>query len=85
MGNPRSNAVLERIHQVLVNLVRTFNIYTQTYFDKDDLWMGTLAAAAFEISPTTNRQKCYSQGQLIFGCDMILPIKRRVDWELLRQ
>ena len=33
--NPMSNAILERIHQVLGNLVRTYNIY-QTYVDKDD-------------------------------------------------
>ena len=28
---------MERIHQVLGNLVRTFNI-TQTYVDEDDPW-----------------------------------------------
>ena len=49
LGNPRPNAVLERIHQVLVNLVLTFNISTQTYFDKDDPWTGILAAAEFEF------------------------------------
>ena len=30
LGNPMSNAVLERIHQVPGNLVRTFNISNQT-------------------------------------------------------
>ena len=45
-----SNAVLERIHQVLGNLVRTFNISTQTYVDEDYLWTGILAAAEFEIT-----------------------------------
>ena len=35
LGNPTSNAVLEQIHQVLVNLVRNFNI-SQTYVDKND-------------------------------------------------
>ena len=23
--------------------------------------------------------------QLVFGCDMIFPIKHKVDWELIRQ
>ena len=36
-GNPTSNAILERIHQVLGNLVRTCNI-TETYVDEDDPW-----------------------------------------------
>ena len=35
-GDPMYNAVLERVHQVLGNLVRTFNISTQTYVDKND-------------------------------------------------
>ena len=39
--NPTSNAILEHMHQVLVNLVRSFNI-TQTYVDKDDPCLGIL-------------------------------------------
>ena len=79
------NAVLERIHQVLGNLVQTFNISTQTYVDKNDPWMGILAAAAFVVLSKTNRKNVYSLGQLIFVHDTILPIKHRVDWELIRQ
>ena len=79
LGNPISNTVLQRIHQVLGNLIRNFNKPTQIYVDKDDPWTGILAAAAFAIRSTTNRQKGYSLGQLIFGCDIILPIKHRVD------
>ena len=74
-----SNAVLERIHQVIRNLVRNFNI-SQTYVDEDDPWMGILAVAASAIFSTTNRKKCYSPGQLIFFHDMIIPIKHIVDW-----
>ena len=42
--NSTPNAILERIHQVIGNLVRTFNI-TKTYVGKDDPWLGILAAA----------------------------------------
>ena len=54
--NPMSNEALERIRQVLGNLVQTFNISNKTYVDKDDPWMVILAAAAFTIRLTTNRQ-----------------------------
>ena len=74
-----SNAILERIHQVIGNLVRTFNVQ-QTYVDKNDPWTDILAAAAFAIRSTTSRQKVYILGQLIFGRDMILQIKHRVGW-----
>ena len=80
LGNPMSNAVLERVHQVLGNLVQNFNISTQTYVDKNNPWTGILAAAEFAIFSTTNRQKGYSTVQLIFDCDMILSIKDMVYW-----
>ena len=47
--------------------------------------MGILYAAAFVIHSITNSPNCYSQGQLIFGRDIILLIKHRVGWELRRQ
>ena len=46
--NPTSNAILERVHQVLGNLMQTCNI-TQICVDKDDPWSGILAAAEFSI------------------------------------
>ena len=82
---PTSNAILERIQGVLGNLVRTFIMYKQTYVDKNDPWMGILSASAIIIRSTTNRQKGYSLGKFIFVRDMILPIKHRLDWELIRQ
>ena len=51
-----SNAVLEQIHQVLGNLVQTFNI-SKTYVDGNDLCMGILAAASFANISTINRKK----------------------------
>ena len=77
-----SNEILERIYQVLGNLVRTFNI-SQAQVDKDDPWTGIVSAADFSIRSTTNRQKVYIPGQLIFGREMILPIKHKVDCELI--
>ena len=79
-----SNAILEQINQVLGNLVGDFNIQ-QNYVDKNDPWTGILDVSAFAILSTTNSKKGYSPCQLIFGRDMIIPIKHRVDWELLRQ
>ena len=74
-----SNATLERIHQVLVKIVHTFNI-SQTYVGKNDPWTGILDAAEFENFSTTNRQIFNSLVQLIFGRAIILPIKHTVDW-----
>ena len=79
-----SNVVLERIHQVLGDLVQNFKI-SQTYVDKNYPWIGILSETVFENFSTTNRQKGYSLGKLLFFHDMILPIKHKVDWSLIRQ
>ena len=47
--------------------------------------MVILAAAYFSILSTANTLKGYSTGQLVFGRDMILLIKHKVDWELILQ
>ena len=59
--------------------MRTFNI-SEIYVDEDNPKTVILAAAAFIIISTTNRFKGYSMGQLVFGRDIILPIKCNVDW-----
>ena len=40
---------------------------------------------AFAILSTENVLKGYIPGQLVFGRDMILLIKHKVDWQLIRQ
>ena len=50
-----------------------------TYFDEDDLWSGILAAAALEVRSKSNKLKVYSLGRLVFGRDIILLIKHKVD------
>ena len=69
---------------VLGNLVREYNI-KYTYIDKYDPWVGILVDTAFENKSTANRLRGYTPGQLIFGSDMILPIKHMVDWEVILQ
>ena len=59
--------------------MRTFNI-TETYIDKYNPWSGILAEEEFAMIKTTNILRCYSTGQLLFGGDMILLIKHKVDW-----
>ena len=83
LGNTMSNAVLELIQQVLGNLLQNY-IINQTRVDEDYPWSGILSAAAFAILSTTNRLKGYILGQLVFGCDMIIPIKYTVYWEFIR-
>ena len=42
--------------------------------------MVILAATGVVIISTIDMIKSYNPGQLIFDCDMILPIRHNVDW-----
>ena len=55
-GNPHANKTIERIHQVIENIVQTYNLQ-ETYVDDSDLWVGILSAAAFSIQITYHRNK----------------------------
>ena len=48
---PQVGAIVERIHQVLGNLLRTYKLQ-ETYADEADPWMGILAASAFALRST---------------------------------
>ena len=50
-----------------------------TYIDKDGPWLGILEATAFVIHSITNNLKGYTMNLLIFGHDMIIPIKYTAD------
>ena len=47
-GNPHANATIERLHQVLGNLVHTRNLQ-ETYVDDAYPFMGILVAADFVV------------------------------------
>ena len=72
-GNPHSNSTIERIHQVLGNLVQTYNLH-ETSVDDANPCMVILAADAFMVRCTYHRTKGKFLGQQVFGRDMILPI-----------
>ena len=81
-GNLQAITIIEIIHEVIGNLVRTCNIQ-ETYVDDADLWMGIIAAAYFAVRSTYHTTKGKSPGQLFFGRDMILPINHEAGWRYI--
>jgi hypothetical protein len=49
--NPQANAIIERVHQTIGNIIRTFNVQSM---DSDDPWTGMLAAAMFAERATNH-------------------------------
>ena len=77
-GNPQVNTTIEIIHQVLGNLVQTYNLH-DTYVDNADPWMEILAADSFVVRSTYHRTKIKSLVQLVFGRYMTTPINNIAD------
>ena len=82
--NPQSNGIVERIHQVLNNGLRTFEL-EQRELDDNDPWSPFLSAVAFAIRSTHHTTLGATPAQLVFNRDMILPIQMQFDWERIRK
>ena len=52
MRNPQGNAVLERIHQTLGNMVRTFKLHKETAMTHTEAWLGILASCMSTLRST---------------------------------
>ena len=80
--NPQSNAIIERIHQNIGNVIRTFDV---SNIVNNDPWSGILAATMFAVRATYHTTLQAYPMQLVFGRDAILNIKHVADWEHIRQ
>src|SRR5919112_1401968 len=81
--NPQANAIVERVHQVIGNIIRTFDL-EDNYLDEEDPWTGILAATAFAVRSTYHTTLKKTPGQLVFGRDMIFNIQHVANWDFIR-
>jgi hypothetical protein len=77
--NPQSNGIIERVHQVLGNALRNFEIEKRE-LDNQNPWDEFLSAAAFAIRSTHHMTLGASPAQLVFKRDMFLPVEYVADW-----
>jgi hypothetical protein len=80
--NPQANAIIERVHQVLGNQLRTFELEKQK-LPKENPFEPFLTATAYAIRSTYHTTLQATPGQLVFGRDMILPIQFKANWAQL--
>ena len=81
--NPQSNSILERVHQVLGDCLRTFNLDNKE-LNPDHPFEEFLTASAYAIRCAYHTTLGFSPAQLVFGRDMFMPIETPVDWEQIR-
>lgn len=72
------------IHQLIANMIRTFEL-ENNYLDLDDPWKGILSAAALTVRSTYHATLKKTPGQLVFGRDMIFNTQHIANREYIRQ
>jgi transposase InsO family protein len=78
--NPQANSVLERIHQVLANMLRTFELEERD-INEEDPWTGILNAVGWAVRSTYHTTLRATPGQLVFGRDMVFNIAHEANWK----
>ena len=76
---PQANTPVERVHQVILNLLVTKYIYNKV-FDHIYPWGETLAYIAWSIIASYHRTIMATPGQAVFGRDMLYNLASVVDW-----
>ena len=81
--NPQANAILERVHQTIGNMIRTW-LGEDAEMDEKDPFSGLLTAVAFATRATVHTTLNASPSQLVFGRDAILNINFHADWQSIK-
>jgi len=79
--NPRANAIVERMHRVLGDMLR---VQLVKYHEKDDPIKDLTSAAAYAMRATVRVTKC-TPSQLVFAKDVILRTTMEANVKLARQ
>jgi hypothetical protein len=81
--NPQANSIIERVHQTIGNIIRTFQIGSID-LNEEDPWSGVLAATMFATRATYHTTTQATPAQLVFGRDAILNTKFDANWKVIR-
>jgi transposase InsO family protein len=87
--NPRANAILERVHGVIGDMLRTYDFEHQKLDswakERQDPFDGFLAAVSFAIRATYQTSIGTSPAAMVFQRDMFFPTKFVATWQTQAQ
>ena len=84
--NPQSNAILERIHQVLADGLVTFDLEgKQIEEDEEDPFDEYLTVVSYAIRSLYHQSHGHSPAQLVFGRDMFSAVSTDIDWNAIKE
>jgi hypothetical protein len=77
--NPQSNGIIGRVHLTLNDALRPAKIDGRE-MDEKDPWGPFLSSSAYAIRSSFHTTLKATPGKLVFGRDMVLPIRFMADW-----
>ena len=83
--NPQANAMVERIHQVVGQLIDMQEIKGKKDLPKPFGWRGILSAIRQAVRSTVHTTTRATPTQLVFGCDAILNVSFEADWQYIKE
>jgi transposase InsO family protein len=78
--NPQANAMVERAHQTLGNMLRSQDFQNRNDIDMEDPFAGVLAAVGFAMRATVHTTTRATPSQLVFNRDAIHNVGFKADW-----
>jgi transposase InsO family protein len=82
--NPQANAMVERAHQTIHNLIRSQQIRGKSDLVGGD-WSGLLSAVGFAMRATVHATARATPSQLVFGRDAMLNVGFEADWQYIKE
>jgi transposase InsO family protein len=82
--NPQANAIIERVHGVIGDMIRTHDMSTINETEANP-FEGFISAICWAIRSTYHTTLKATPGQLVFGRDMIFNISHEADWQLIHE
>lgn len=82
--NPQANSIVERVHQVLHNMIRSLNIRDSRDLDSYG-WEGVLAAVRQAMRSTVHTTLRATPTQLVFGRDALLNVSFEANWQYIKE
>ena len=82
--NPQANAMVERGHQMVHNMLRTSGLQDTTELSDDFGFKGILAAVRRAVNSTVHTTLQATPTQLVFARDALLNVSFQADWEYIK-
>ena len=82
--NPQGNSPVERIHQVVQNMIKTKEL-DKLVFDYIDPWAEVLSSVAWAVRSSYHSTLQATPAQLVFGRDMLFNMKKAINWKLITE